>query len=506
MPNRIILLISGGFLLLAILYVWPPVKAFAQSAGSNSGSKQPDAQSPHKKDLKAEREKTIEQKIRELSQFDLLFEPESSVLTIRDQEILLRDSNIMDKYPEVGVVLVGAADERGSATYNAKLGLIRAQAAKDFLIDEGIDADRIVVVSFGKKSVPGIFLCAEHKETCWKKHRIVHVIGYFQHETMEPISASAVPPPPPKPTPSVVTIKGQKYDSGIYLLPKKGQFIVENVFSYIHNSSTQVALQNFDLFPLLPGSSNINIQNVDDDYYIDTLTFYYGITRQVEFELDIPYVYRTQVTDVTPLQTSGALGNTTQVNTVGSGVGDIQFGLHWQINTHKVGNGIYMAHLMFKSNSGSNPFSLPIDSTTGLLMSLPTGTGFWTIEPGFTILYPVTPIVLYGNANYLYNVPQSFGSAIGTINPGNATDFNFGGWFSFSPKSLFTIGYDQMTVWPPSENGTQIPLTRVLQMGSILLGASYNASEHFFLMFNVAAGVTPDAPNVSLSLRFPLFY
>lgn len=455
---------------------------------------------------KTAEETTIEKVIQNLSRYDLYFHRDNSILTIKDQEILLEDSNVLDKYPQIGIVLIGATDERGDKYHNSRLGLERAQAAKDFLIDEGIDAGRIVVVSFGKKSIPGYLVCAEHKERCWQKHRIVHIIGYLQHETMQPFSAAKTPVVQPKPSPSVVTIAEEKYDTGIYLLPSPGQFIAENTATYLHNSSTQVALQNFLLFPLLPGSSGINIQSVDDDYYIDTLNFFYGITHQLELEVDVPYVYRTEVTEISPLTTSGGLASTTQANLAGSGLGDVQFGFHWQMNTHKVANGIYMAHVMVKTITGSNPFTIPIDTTTGLLTAQPTGTGFWTVEPGVSVFYPVSPIVFYGNANYLYNFSRNFGGSLGTLNPGNATDFNFGGWFSFSPKTMFTIGYDQMTVWAPTENGIPIPLTRILQMGSILLGTSYNASKHFFFMFNLAAGVTPDAPNISVSLKIPLFY
>ncbi|MCL4485393.1 MAG: hypothetical protein M1537_03475 [Nitrospirae bacterium] len=63
-----------------------------------------------------------------------------------------------------------------------------------------------------------------------------------------------------------------------------------------------------------------------------------------------------------------------------------------------------------------------------------------------------------------------------------------------------------MTIWPPSQNGTQIPLTRILQMGSVLFGTSYSVNPHFFYLVTVAAGVTPDAPNVQVMLRIPLFY
>jgi outer membrane protein OmpA-like peptidoglycan-associated protein len=49
-----------------------------------------------------------------------------------------------------GVRLVGRADERGSVTYNERLGRERAEAVKLTLMKAGIDADRIEIESRGK--------------------------------------------------------------------------------------------------------------------------------------------------------------------------------------------------------------------------------------------------------------------------------------------------------------------------------------------------------------------
>ena len=37
-------------------------------------------------------------------------------------------------------------------------------------------------------------------------------------------------------------------------------------------------------------------------------------------------------------------------------------------------------------------------------------------------------------------------------------------------------------------------------------GYSYNVSRYMFYMLNVEAGVTPDAPNVQITIRFPLYF
>ena len=52
--------------------------------------------------------------------------------------------------PSFTVVIEGHCDERGSAEYNLGLGDRRATAAKEFLVQLGVPADRVRTISYGK--------------------------------------------------------------------------------------------------------------------------------------------------------------------------------------------------------------------------------------------------------------------------------------------------------------------------------------------------------------------
>ena len=53
-------------------------------------------------------------------------------------------------YPKVNIIIEGNCDERGTRKYNQALGEKRANAAKRYLIAQGISAKRITTVSYGK--------------------------------------------------------------------------------------------------------------------------------------------------------------------------------------------------------------------------------------------------------------------------------------------------------------------------------------------------------------------
>jgi peptidoglycan-associated lipoprotein len=48
------------------------------------------------------------------------------------------------------VLVAGNADERGTETYNLALGNKRADAARDYLVAQGVAATRIKTISYGK--------------------------------------------------------------------------------------------------------------------------------------------------------------------------------------------------------------------------------------------------------------------------------------------------------------------------------------------------------------------
>jgi peptidoglycan-associated lipoprotein len=70
-------------------------------------------------------------------------------------------------YPKVNIIIEGHTDERGTRKYNQALGERRANAAKRYLIAQGVSAQRITTVSYGKDR-PAVL---GHNEAAWSKNR-----------------------------------------------------------------------------------------------------------------------------------------------------------------------------------------------------------------------------------------------------------------------------------------------------------------------------------------------
>jgi peptidoglycan-associated lipoprotein len=79
------------------------------------------------------------------------FATDSSDVDSEATAILTRQAAWLVKYPNVRVTVEGHCDERGTREYNLALGDRRANSAKNFLVNAGVSASRISVISYGKE-------------------------------------------------------------------------------------------------------------------------------------------------------------------------------------------------------------------------------------------------------------------------------------------------------------------------------------------------------------------
>lgn len=72
---------------------------------------------------------------------------------LRDQDKPLLDDfakSISSHYPGALVTVEGFADPAGGPSFNKRLGMKRADAVRDYLVSQGLSADRVRAVSYGE--------------------------------------------------------------------------------------------------------------------------------------------------------------------------------------------------------------------------------------------------------------------------------------------------------------------------------------------------------------------
>ena len=103
-------------------------------------------------------------------QEDIYFEFDKSTLTPAAQDNLMRKAEWLRENPDATATIGGHCDDRGTNEYNLALGDRRAESAKAFLVDLGIDASRLTTISYGEERP----VDPRNNEEAWAKNRRDH--------------------------------------------------------------------------------------------------------------------------------------------------------------------------------------------------------------------------------------------------------------------------------------------------------------------------------------------
>jgi len=312
--------------------------------------------------------------------------------------------------------------------------------------------------------------------------------------------AQPVGTPPPRKESKAIEATAIFEQSGI--LTPRGKFVFEPSLQYANSSSNRVAVVGYTVIPsFIVGA--IEVKEVEDNSLVAALGIRYGITNRFEAEVKVPYVYRS---DSSSTVSEGAQVPDKVFSADGNDIGDVEFGVRYQINQPSGDGAYFIAGLRAKSNTGKDSFEVAIDPVTNLATELPTGSGFWAIQPSITAIYPSDPAVLFGSISYLYNVERNatIGGVKSRIDPGDIIGFNFGLGFALNERTSLSIGYDHSVVGRVKANGTPLPTSLVTQVGILLIGYSFKYGEKNSLSISLGAGLTESAPDVQLTLRVPM--
>jgi hypothetical protein len=333
------------------------------------------------------------------------------------------------------------------------------------------------------------------------------------------------PPEEPEPRPEVTNLT----EVGGVLTPP-GYLRIEPLIEFSHTSFNRFNVNGFELVQGTILFGQISAFESDRDTLLQSLTLRYGLTRRLDFDLTIPALYRDErfantipVACVDPNDPTCDAGETTTTtrNLDEYGLGDIDAGIHWQVNSGADGYPFLVANLRAKSDTGTGPFEVGRDLSTGTETELATGSGFWSVNPSFTLIAPAGPAVLFGNIGYLWNLEPSVDERVRTdlvvtgVDPGDVIQLNIGLGVALTEDLSFNLGFDYnfdrptdtTSILTDTNSGTVTKFdssSSELQVGSLQFGLGYRFSPTYSAQVNAAIGATDDTPDFRISLRLPI--
>lgn len=299
-------------------------------------------------------------------------------------------------------------------------------------------------------------------------------------------------------------------DVGGVLTPR-GTLVVEPQLEYTYDTANRFFFNGIEIVDaLLIGI--IEVDKAQRETLTASLGLRYGLTSRLEAGVRIPFVVRRDRLTRQEVGSTDERTDTLRLN----GLGDIDFGLHYQINRGANDWPFFVANLRVQSDTGEGPYDVdPADEA-------PTGSGFWGIEPSLTVIYPSDPAVLFANIGYVHNfasdVDQTFSSGTGGIrvervDPGDSIRASFGVGFALNERLSLSFGYEHNWIAGTEQEQRDLSTGEKstmesddFQVGSLLFGASLGLADNVGLNVNVAVGVTDEAPDARITVRVPISF
>lgn len=295
-------------------------------------------------------------------------------------------------------------------------------------------------------------------------------------------------------------------DGGV--LTPKGTLMYENNMEYT-NTTTNVFSFNGVQVAEVVLVGEIEASSARRQVVQDSSRLRLGITDRLEADIRVPYSYRNDA----ETRTTDSGSSRTVIE--GNGFGDVDFGLAYQINRGIGGWPYFVGNLRFKTDTGDGPFDVAYDENN-IAKSLPSGTGFSSLEGSMTMIKVSDPAVLFSNLGYVRTFGETIDKTYNTtridkVSPGDVINASAGMGFSINQETSFSLGYKHSYVFPTYQHAVNTGTGAFVNsksdtqhVGALMFGTSYRLSPIVSLNLTTEVGATRDAPDVHVGLRIPV--
>lgn len=289
------------------------------------------------------------------------------------------------------------------------------------------------------------------------------------------------------------------------VLTPQGRLILDPSLEYVRTSNNRLVFRGVEIVPGIQ-LGVIEASDVARDTAVATVAARYGLTSRLEVEARVPYVYRHDRLSLLARSTPDFEGQEQVLEE--NSLGDVEVAARYQLNSGRGGRPIFVANARVKPPTGISPFEVPFDEM-GVAQGLATGSGFWSVEAGVTMIYPSEPAIIFGGLTYLHNFARDIDKVIGEtvvgrVEPGDSIGAQIGFGLSLNPRFSVSLGYSHNYIFrTESVIGGEVQKSRPLQVGSMLMGWSFRLNERLTLNNSFEFGVTSEAPDMRFVLRLP---
>ncbi|MFI4934567.1 MAG: hypothetical protein ACHP7N_08110 [Caulobacterales bacterium] len=323
---------------------------------------------------------------------------------------------------------------------------------------------------------------------------------------------------------------------GVLLPPFTMQ--LEQSMDETHVSNPRVNIFGYTIFNAI-NIGTIRVDDLSQDAVNTAFSARMGLPFRTQVDVRIPYTLSFIK------QTKGigtGQGNISEVATHGYHLGDISTTLSWQPIVERGWIPAVVLRSVFTVPTGKSVYQIPIVSSPSGgaetdLTQAPTGAGYFSVQPGFTLVWRSDPLVLFMGATYQHPFPTrdyvvSFTSfdcnvpgkcapgelphAIpqppkdyGHIMPGDVLGLSAGLNFTVNERASINFSFvDQFSDYTSERLKNTDAWTKLkgtsLNDARLGMGAAFGLTDNISLVINAGMGLTDQSPGYTFSIAVPI--
>lgn len=296
------------------------------------------------------------------------------------------------------------------------------------------------------------------------------------------------------------------------------KFSAELGFELAHFDRSQLMLNGFlALDAIFLG--DIGIDEIDSDILTTNLTGRWTVTDRLQFSLNVPFVYRETTTRSGGQELSSIIKSEKKVDD--SGIGDITLGVSYRLFPETISRPDIVWNTSVIAPTGRDPYGIdfledPLNTNLEYPEKLPTGSGLWGVQTGFSFLKTVDPAILFASFSWRHYFEDSFddlGSnpkappSPGDVQLGDQYQFSLGIAFAINERTSFSTSFtqrfiDETKITRPGF-GSQTVVGSDATTGTFDIGVTYALTERLSLVTNLGMGLTNDSSDYNFAMKFP---
>lgn len=290
-------------------------------------------------------------------------------------------------------------------------------------------------------------------------------------------------------------------------------------FTYSHYDRKELVLDGFlALDAIFLGA--VSVDNVESDILTFDMAARYNLTDRWQVGISAPFITRQTVYTKDPQAGTPDPAVDATVDETFE-LGDITLSTNYKLFAETLDWPDTVWSLRVKAPTGRDPYGIKqvertVESTTLLFPeTLPTGSGVWSASTGFSFVKTTDPAILFANVEYTHHFEESFddiSSVEGVTTPGDvrlgdAFGYGVGVAFAINDRMSMSFSYSQriqQTSETRAQGGSWTEVTHSdANAATFNTGVTYALGSKWAMSTSLGIGLTPDAPDLSLSVSFP---